>query len=191
MAEQFSKGAQERCSHWVKNINHSLNENNVKRKLEIEPEDIIETDSEFDSVSECGGSKRRKIGVQLKAEKLELFCEWKDCNFTCKSVDQFVRHVANHVTELAIEEESGSEVYACLWAGCIYKSGIDKDIVRHVNYHAFHSKLKSIGVNVRSRTKLPVIYITLHKNIQIEFFLSYSVLCDFRNVNVTKIGKIF
>ncbi|XP_058791060.1 histone H4 transcription factor-like [Phymastichus coffea] len=159
MVEPFvtsSKDAQERCSHWVKNVKeaYNFNELNIKRKTETESEECIETDSEFDSVSECG-TKRRKVGVKLKAEKLDLICEWKACNFTCKFVDLFIKHVANHITELAVEEISGSESYVCLWSGCDYNSGVSIDIMRHVNYHAFHSKLKSIGVNVRNRMKLP------------------------------------
>jgi hypothetical protein len=152
-----SRDAQERCSHWIENVKKIsvLNDNSSKLKLESESEEFIDTDSEFDSVSECG-RKRRKIGVKLKTEKLNLSCEWKECHFNSNSMDFFIKHVANHITELDIKVTDETEVYACLWSGCVYESAIDVEIMRHVNYHAFHSKLKCIGMNTRGRTKLPV-----------------------------------
>ncbi|OXU20486.1 hypothetical protein TSAR_003327 [Trichomalopsis sarcophagae] len=150
-----SRDAQEKCSKWIENVKnlHIYNENG-KHKLESDSEETIDTDSEFTSVSKCD-VKRRKLGVQLKSEKLNLVCEWRECEFSNKSMDAFVKHVANHVSELDIKITSDIEVYACLWSGCNYESEVDTDIMRHVNYHAFHSKLKCIGLNVRGRTKLP------------------------------------
>lgn len=149
--------AQEKCQSWVENLKEGsiTSETSGKHKLESETDEFIETDSEFDSVSECG-TKRRKLGVQLKLEKLNLICEWKNCLYSDKSMDSFIKQVANHVTELDIKITSEREVYACLWLGCKYESPIDVDIMRHVNFHAFHTKLKCIGMNNRGRTKLPV-----------------------------------
>lgn len=152
------KDAQDRCSRWIEHVKEddplNINENG-KHKLESECDDFVETDSEFDSVSECG-TKRRKLGVQLKSERFDLACEWKGCTYSTEKIDCFNKHVANHVTELEIRVTSEGEVYACLWSGCIYETDVDVDVKRHLNYHAFHSKLKCIGTNVRGRTKLPV-----------------------------------
>lgn len=152
-----SKDAQERCTSWVENIKEDFTsiDTSSKHKLESETDEFIETDSEFDSVSESG-IKRRKLGVQFKHESLNLICEWRDCDFISKSMDAFSKHVANHIKELDIKITDDIEVYACLWSGCTHETAIDVDIMRHVNFHAFHTKLKCIGMNARGRTKLPV-----------------------------------
>ncbi|KAJ8683240.1 hypothetical protein QAD02_019032 [Eretmocerus hayati] len=153
-----SRNAQERVCHWVEDVKEDVSvastEISVKRRLESESEEFVETDSEFDSVSECG-AKRRRLGVPLKNEKLDLSCEWRGCQFNVRSMDAFAKHVANHVTELEIKVTDDGEVYVCLWSGCTYESNVDVDIMRHVNFHAFHTKIKCLGANVRKRIKLP------------------------------------
>lgn len=157
----INKDTQDRCSQWVDEVvkvASSPSDNGQKRKNESEVG--FETDSEFDSVSECGG-KRRKFAVPQKAEKLNLTCEWKNCHFNCESLDLFLKHVANHVPELDVRITDDNETYGCLWSGCSYENPNGVDMMRHVNYHSFHTKLKSIGTNVKKRTKLPVIIFLL------------------------------
>ncbi|KAL7288098.1 hypothetical protein TKK_0017884 [Trichogramma kaykai] len=151
-----SKDAQERCSKWIDQIDPLLLvTNNSKHKLEDDGESIVETDSEFDSVSECG-AKRRKIAVKLKAETLNLSCQWRDCTFSEKSLDNFIKHVSYHIPEVEYKEISDDiGNYCCLWDGCEYQCDKDVQIMRHVNYHAFHTKIKSLGTNIRGRIKLP------------------------------------
>lgn len=153
-----SKEVQSRCSGWVESQQELLySEDNVlKRKLDNEHEEFFDTDSEFDSVSECG-AKRRRVAKQMKDEILNLLCEWKDCLFDSNSLDIFVKHVANHIPQLKINTtEDNKEVYACLWNGCSFESNVSDDIAKHVNYHSYHTKLKCIGSNIRGRVKLPV-----------------------------------
>lgn len=47
-------------------------------------------------------------------------------------------------------------VYACLWESCGFESSDASEIMRHVNYHSYHTKIKCIGSNILARTKLPV-----------------------------------
>ena len=47
-------------------------------------------------------------------------------------------------------------VYACLWESCGFESSDSSEIMRHVNYHSYHTKIKCIGSNILARTKLPV-----------------------------------
>ncbi|XP_043491634.1 histone H4 transcription factor [Polistes fuscatus] len=150
-----SNELQERCNIWVESQNeHLYSEDTSKDKIENNYNDY-ETDSEFDSVSECGGKKRR-VGKYLKHEILHLVCEWKNCKFDSKYMEVFSRHVANHLSDLEIKiKEDDTEVYVCQWKNCSYESGISDDISRHVNYHSYHTKLKCIGSNIRQRVKLP------------------------------------
>lgn len=153
-----SKVVLDRCSKWVesqKDCSHS-EEETLKRKLgEFEYDDWCNTDSEFDSVSECGG-KKRKVGTQLKDEVLNLVCEWKKCTFCSSHMDQFLRHVSSHIPSTQISMKDDNEVYVCQWKDCPYDSDVCDEIIQHINYHAYHTKLKCIGSNVRGRIKLPV-----------------------------------
>ena len=47
-------------------------------------------------------------------------------------------------------------VYACLWESCGFQSSDPKVIVRHVNFHAFHTKIKCIGSNILAQSRHPV-----------------------------------
>ncbi|EFN64089.1 MBD2-interacting zinc finger protein [Camponotus floridanus] len=147
----------DRCSKWVESQQDYpyLEEDTAKRKLEeSEYDDWYNTDSEFDSVSECG-AKRHKVGIQLKNEALDLTCEWTACTFRSNHMDQFMRHVSSHIPNIHISMKDDNEVYACQWKDCSYYTDVCDEIVQHVNYHAYHTKLKCIGSNVRGRTKLP------------------------------------
>lgn len=64
--------------------------------------------------------------------------------------------MATHVSDLNTRiNEKDINVYVCQWSGCLYESNDPDEISRHVNYHAYHTKLKCIGSNIRTRIKLP------------------------------------
>ncbi|XP_018309707.1 histone H4 transcription factor [Mycetomoellerius zeteki] len=147
----------DRCGNWVESQKNCfyIKEETLKQKPdELECDDWYNTDSEFDSVSECGG-KKRKVGTQLKDEVLDLVCEWKECTFRSNYLDKFLRHVSSHIPNIQISIKDDNEVYVCQWKDCPYNTNVGDEVVRHVNYHAYHTKLKCIGSNVRARIKLP------------------------------------
>jgi hypothetical protein len=49
-----------------------------------------------------------------------------------------------------------ADVYACLWESCGFESADSNEIVRHVNFHSYHTKIKCIGSNILARSRLPV-----------------------------------
>ncbi|XP_078036291.1 histone H4 transcription factor [Augochlora pura] len=151
-----SKDVQQRCNEWVesqKNVTYT-DEVHQKRK-QTDDDDSCNTDSEFDSVSESG-KKRRRVGLPVKREVYHLSCEWTDCEYENNHVERFVKHVAQHVSDLGTRtNEKGIDVYVCQWSGCFYENNDPDEISRHVNYHGYHTKLKCIGSNIRSRVKLP------------------------------------
>lgn len=49
-----------------------------------------------------------------------------------------------------------ADVYACLWESCGFESSDSNEIVRHVNFHSYHTKIKCIGSNILARSRLPV-----------------------------------
>lgn len=151
-----SKDVQKRCNDWVesqKDFTYT-DETQCKRK-QIDDDDNYNTDSEFDSVSECG--TKRRVGFPLKREVFHLSCEWTGCKHETNHVERFVNHVASHVSDLNTRtNEKEVSVYICQWTDCLYESDEPDEISRHVNLHAYHTKLKCIGSNIRSRIKLPV-----------------------------------
>lgn len=157
-----SISVQDRCTEWVESqhdLSYESHSDTRKRRLAANDsvESVLETESEFDSVSECGG-KRRRVGYQSKEEILHLQCEWKDCTFECKTMELFICHVANHIPQLKVKRlPSGSECYVCQWKACTHESDDTTEIATHVNNHAYHTKLKCIGTNHRKRLKFPVL----------------------------------
>ncbi|KAH0539269.1 histone H4 transcription factor [Cotesia glomerata] len=208
-----NKELQERCSQWVvQSISSSAGSLNINQKGERDKDsdfdvsECFDTDSEFDSVSECGGKKRR-LNTHSKEEVLNLICEWKDCQYTSTVVERFVHHVANHVTDLEVKVSSGSKniatndidgsnnenivivedgdkeeddacekgVYVCKWKHCGYENDSTPVIIKHVNYHAYHTKLKCIGANLRSKIKLPKCQ---RERLAVTFDSSVLLICD-------------
>ncbi|XP_054011388.1 histone H4 transcription factor [Hylaeus anthracinus] len=153
-----SKDSEQRCLDWIKSQKDCAYSNETQKRKADDDDDDDEsyvTDSEFDSVSECG-AKRRRVGLAQNREVLNLSCAWTNCEFETDHVERFAKHVAQHVPDLSTEtNEKGVEVYVCQWDGCFYANNDPDEISRHVNYHAYHTKLKCIGSNIRARIKLP------------------------------------
>ena len=67
-------------------------------------------------------------------------------------VTEFVEHVSRHVTEAEVRgpgaEEDTEEVFGCLWAECGFETPSSEEMVRHVNFHSFHTKIKCHGYNM-------------------------------------------
>ncbi|KAF4533374.1 hypothetical protein B566_EDAN002772 [Ephemera danica] len=95
---------------------------------------------------------------QLKKVPYNLNCEWKDCNFSSLSSDEFINHVGNHIPELEIrqlDDAEGTMYYVCSWRECEMEIGTSDEVMRHVFYHGFHTKLKSIGDRMMSDESHP------------------------------------
>lgn len=149
-----------RCVKWIERQKDCLYIEDITAKRKpslLDYDDCYNTDSEFDSVSVCD-AKRRRVGTQLKDEILDLTCEWKECTFKQRSkhMEEFLRHVSSHIPGIQVSMKDDNEVYVCQWKDCLYDTEVSEEVVRHVNYHAYHTKLKSIGSNVREKIKLPV-----------------------------------
>jgi hypothetical protein len=60
--------------------------------------------------------KRKAMAIKLKEERLDLQCEWRDCDYRTGNLDHFVRHVSLHIPDLEVkmtgeQEGSGSVVF--------------------------------------------------------------------------------
>uniref|UniRef100_H3BEV4 Histone H4 transcription factor n=1 Tax=Latimeria chalumnae TaxID=7897 RepID=H3BEV4_LATCH len=86
-----------------------------------------------------------------KKDTLVLRCEWGSCDCTAGKMEDFCSHVSEHlkVHLQEVEEEAeppALEEYPCLWMDCGFCSlESSLDLVRHVYFHCYHTKLKQWG----------------------------------------------
>ncbi|KAJ9576162.1 hypothetical protein L9F63_006984 [Diploptera punctata] len=159
----FTKAdAMKNCGTWVDSQRQLQEARRSKRKRSGDEEDGCDSpdENELDGTasmvsSRCTNRQRPKY-IRLKDEKLNLKCDWQDCDFTSTDVDTFVRHVSLHIPHLDVRMNEDNEgVYVCLWESCGFETSDSKEIVRHVNFHSYHTKIKCIGANVVLRMKFP------------------------------------
>jgi len=89
--------------------------------------------------------------IKSEDEKLDLDCEWNDCCHNDASWFPFMEHVRCHIQDVDIrpaENLSEQDLFCCLWEDCGFESNNSKEMVRHINYHSFHTKLKCLGLNM-------------------------------------------
>ncbi|XP_049702200.2 histone H4 transcription factor [Helicoverpa armigera] len=91
---------------------------------------------------------------RLRVLNLNMECEWQACRTIMIDYDQFQKHVRGHTSEMHVIDKEPSAEYVCLWDVCGHKSTDFKEMVRHMNYHAYHSKLLAIGFNGRATLNL-------------------------------------
>ena len=102
--------------------------------------------------------KQKKRAKDKKPEELELNCEWSFCQESHVSMDSFMKHVEGHVQELMMtsrdlsEKQEEEERHVCSWRECDFECENELEIARHVNFHAFHTKIKYIGERVIKET---------------------------------------
>ena len=122
---------------------HPLTENRNNIISHLPPPD---SDKTQDSVAKLSRKK------YFKDEKLVLDCEWDDCDESFSLVTEFVEHVSRHVTEAEVRgpgaEADTEDVFGCLWAECGFESPSSEEMVRHINFHSFHTKIKCHGYNM-------------------------------------------
>uniref|UniRef100_A0A8C3T9V2 C2H2-type domain-containing protein n=1 Tax=Chelydra serpentina TaxID=8475 RepID=A0A8C3T9V2_CHESE len=94
-------------------------------------------------------------GNKFKNSELILLCEWKECLFVGKCMEEFCDHIAEHLkeyrqhplerTEIDLEETCSF----CWWRNCEFLATGPRELVTHVNFHSYHTKLKFLGSRLR------------------------------------------
>ncbi|GCC23153.1 histone H4 transcription factor isoform X1 [Chiloscyllium punctatum] len=89
-------------------------------------------------------------GKSVKYNSLVLLCEWSSCGFTASGMEDFSNHIAGHLKDQVQGDENDiepQEEHQCLWAECgFYSVESSADLIRHVYFHAYHTKLKHWGL---------------------------------------------
>ena len=132
-----------------------------KLKKEAVEDQVVEDQSHGTSniLTRSSGSggllKRRQL---FRDEFLDLHCEWRHCEAVESRMEDFMRHVAGHVSEADIVHNPPplSDTFSCLWHECGFETINSQEMVRHINFHAFHTKIKCHGRNMlRLNNMLP------------------------------------
>lgn len=92
--------------------------------------------------------------MKLRVENLNMECEWQSCRMFFSDYTIYQEHVKNHAKDVHVIEKESSVEFVCLWDICGYKTVHFNEMVRHLNYHAYHGKLLAIGFNGRATLKL-------------------------------------
>ncbi|NXG60368.1 HINFP factor, partial [Hemiprocne comata] len=84
-------------------------------------------------------------------EALVLQCEWEVCTYVASKMEEFCEHVAQHLQQHLPGEQQDEmdplEERTCLWQECGFCSlESSADLVRHVYFHCYHTKLKQWGL---------------------------------------------
>lgn len=92
-----------------------------------------------------------------------LECEWGSCEekFPLSSFQDFREHFEGHLRGIfpgyraGFSDDNIPENFTCFWRDCGWDSPIDAgDIIRHVFFHAFHTKIKLEGYKKQQEMKL-------------------------------------
>ncbi|XP_072470866.1 histone H4 transcription factor-like isoform X2 [Notamacropus eugenii] len=89
-------------------------------------------------------------GKKVKPSELVLPCEWNDCTFVGKGMEEFCNHVTRHLRGHLSDSREKLEQYECLWRSCEFCAIGPNELIIHVNFHSYHTKLKYLGSQIRA-----------------------------------------
>ncbi|XP_041980410.1 histone H4 transcription factor [Aricia agestis] len=155
-----------RCLDWLQKQNHpkklaQQNKNDIQFIIETNAhrKKFLLSTAEDDATIPAGVDERplqpkAVPNYRLRFDNLTMECEWQSCCQRYKDYMDFQEHVVSHVSEVKVVDMGEEVSYTCCWDICGYQSPNFNDIVRHVNYHSYHSRLLAIGFNARATLKL-------------------------------------
>jgi len=146
--------------------------NNQIRQVTRPPRKRVKVDcSNSDEVKSL---KRKNY---YKCERLSLDCEWSNCTEVFEKFEAFASHVSSHVKEAEVREQADESVFGCLWSECGFECPSSAEMVRHINFHSFHTKIKCHGLNMLTSHGLqPCLLDPAQRNIVPD--LSEAFQCD-------------
>ncbi|XP_029876441.1 histone H4 transcription factor-like isoform X4 [Aquila chrysaetos chrysaetos] len=124
-------------------------------------------------------------GGKFKNAELILPCEWKECCFVGKCMEEFCNHIAEHLEEYLHHPLETAEQYRCWWRSCEFGAKDPRELITHVNFHGYHTKLKFIGSQLQALHRdLPVCLQNSRSWHQLPK-TSEEFVCHWENCNVT------
>eukprot|EP00075_Anas_platyrhynchos_P008686 XP_021132302.2 histone H4 transcription factor-like isoform X5 [Anas platyrhynchos] len=124
-------------------------------------------------------------GSKFKNSEMILPCEWEECLFVGKRMEEFCDHVAGHLKEYLQHPLETAEHYRCWWRNCEFGAKDPRELITHVNFHSYHTKLKFVGSRLRALHRdLPACLLTSRSWHQLPQ-TSEEFVCNWENCNVT------
>ncbi|XP_065433744.1 histone H4 transcription factor-like isoform X1 [Chrysemys picta bellii] len=124
-------------------------------------------------------------GNKFKSSELILLCEWEECLFVGKCMEEFCDHIAEHLKEYQQHPLERTEQYHCWWRNCEFLATGPRELVTHVNFHSYHTKLKFLGSQLRaSHQDWPACSQNSYNQNQIPR-ISEMYVCQWENCDVT------
>ena len=161
----------------LKEIRKKREEKAIKQEF-VEPT----TSTRSSPTTSNGLLKRRQL---FRDEFLDLQCEWKNCSATESRMEDFMKHVATHVVQAEVIHNPPPlmDSFACLWNQCGFETINSRHMVRHINFHAFHTKVKCHGRNMLLiNNMLPCKLDSTQRNILPD--LSEPFRCDWKDCHM-------
>ncbi|KAI6080000.1 Histone H4 transcription factor-like isoform X2 [Aix galericulata] len=124
-------------------------------------------------------------GSKFKNSEMILPCEWEECLFVGKCMEEYCDHVAGHLKEYLQHPLETAEQYRCWWRNCEFRAKDPRELITHVNFHSYHTKLKFVGSQLRAlHRELPACLLTSRSWHQLPQ-TSVEFVCNWENCNVT------
>ncbi|XP_057373013.1 histone H4 transcription factor-like [Daphnia carinata] len=99
--------------------------------------------------------KRPKLDPSLlQDEQLILICDWGSCRQLFQNMELFLSHVADHAGQVVVVTTGEETSLTCIWEDCGFETSDQKEIIRHIYYHAYHTKIKCLGANLIEKLAL-------------------------------------
>ncbi|XP_068187446.1 histone H4 transcription factor [Antennarius striatus] len=89
------------------------------------------------------------LNRRVRKKTLKLDCEWSSCQETFCRMENFCKHVEDHLNAVQEDEDKPEGERNCLWRDCGFCSveGLS-ELRRHLFFHCYHTKLKRLGQQV-------------------------------------------
>uniref|UniRef100_U3I079 C2H2-type domain-containing protein n=1 Tax=Anas platyrhynchos platyrhynchos TaxID=8840 RepID=U3I079_ANAPP len=126
-------------------------------------------------------------GSKFKNSEMILPCEWEECLFVGKRMEDFCDHVAGHLKEYLQHplETAGDLCFMSHKLNCEFGAKDPRELITHVNFHSYHTKLKFVGSQLRAlHCDLPACLLTSRSWHQLPQ-TSEELVCNWENCNVS------
>lgn len=100
-------------------------------------------------------AKRPRLDpAMLQDEELILICDWGVCRQLFQNMELFLSHVAEHAGQVGVVYKGEEASITCMWEDCGFETFDQKEMIRHIYYHAYHTKIKCLGANLIEKLAL-------------------------------------
>jgi hypothetical protein len=87
-------------------------------------------------------------------KSINIECEWNKCNYEINDGACYVSHVHQHFNPSECIDES--QEIRCKWDLCLFSTDDEDEFRRHLDFHSYHSRIKSFGYGLRMILPIPL-----------------------------------